>query len=333
MIITFFGTDTYRVARAADDVIRAHAIKNPHHGGVIACDFSSEEGIRLASDALQASSLFGGVQLLRFPSVVGKKDLVAIATQLLIDSRACEAKDIAVIVTEPIDGDALQKGHPAYAAALKGAKLSKTFLLPPVARMGEWVRQECVVRGLRIASDATHMLIERRGVDPWALAHEIDKLQNYVNNSEVSRADIDALIPPSISENAFALLDDIAVGRADVALSRCIRLITGGEEPLRLLGLLAHHVRTTIIVGDLARRGSPPERIARDAGIHPFVVRKSYARAMGVTQEHGVRVMELLAKVDRALKEGGGAGIDELARIVLHAATLSPHRKRAGSFA
>ncbi|WKZ26945.1 MAG: DNA polymerase III subunit delta [Candidatus Paceibacterota bacterium] len=333
MIIAFFGTDSYRITRAVGDVIRAHEKKHPHHGGVLTCDFSSEEGVRLAHDALQTTSLFGGVRLVRFPPVAGKKDLVHVATKLLSDFRLSEVRDVVVIIAEQSEEAALRKEHPAYAAALKGAQLVKTFALPPAARMETWVRQECAIRGLQIGPDAARALIERRGVDPWALAHEIDKLQNYVNNSEVLRADIDALISPSVSENAFALLDDVADGRVDSALARCTRLLSGGEDPLRLLGLLAHHVRTTIIIGDLARRGSPPERIARDAGIHPFVVRKSYARATRIPQEYGARLMELLARVDRALKEGGGAGVDELARITLHAATLSPHRKRAGSFA
>ncbi|MEK7515260.1 MAG: DNA polymerase III subunit delta [Patescibacteria group bacterium] len=332
MIIAFFGTDTYRTARAVQDVIAAHAQKNPHHGGIISCDLTSDEGVRVARDALQAVSLFGGVQLVRFAPATGKKEYVRVATELLVHSRVAEAKDVAVIITEPMSEEALTKEHPEYAAVLKQAKLSKSFMLPPVARMGEWVRQECRVRGLSIHAEGVRALLERRGTDPWALAHEIDKLQNYVNNTDVTRADVDALISPSLSENAFALLDDIADGRSSGALSRCVRLVTSGEDPLRLLGLLAHHVRTVVVVGDLARRGSPPERIARDAGIHPFVVRKTYARAMSVTREQGASVMALLAKVDRALKEGG-SGIDELARIVLHAATLSPHRKRAGSFA
>jgi DNA polymerase-3 subunit delta len=109
----------------------------------------------------------------------------------------------------------------------------------------EWLRSRASADGLELEEDAAQILIALVGEDPAALAGEMGKaaLAGGPENRRVGAAEVRAVVGEHRSHEVFELTRAVERLDAAAALTMLERLLVAGEEPLRILALLAGQSR------------------------------------------------------------------------------------------
>jgi DNA polymerase-3 subunit delta len=108
-----------------------------------------------------------------------------------------------------------------------------------------WLRARASADGLELEEEAAQLLVALVGDDPAALAGEVGKaaLAGGPENRRVGAVEVRAVVGEHRSHEVFELTR--AVEQRDGAAALCLleRLLGAGEEPLRLLAILAAQAR------------------------------------------------------------------------------------------
>lgn len=159
---------------------------------------------------------------------------------------------------------------------------------PELAR---WLATAAGEAGGSIDAKTSMYLVNRVSIDQWRLYTELQKLIAF--NSDITVESIDQLVELNPQATAFELLDCVLRGDIEKADDLLGRLRTT-EDPYRLFGLLVSQVHVLAMVVSAA--GKTADSIAKEAGVHPFVVRKMQPLVRDVTQ---ARLRELILAVAR----------------------------------
>ena len=121
-----------------------------------------------------------------------------------------------------------------------------------------WLRSRASADGFDFGVDAAELLISLVGEDPAALAGEAGKaaLAGGPENRRIGAPEVRAVVGEHRSHQVFELTGAVERRDAASALSLLERLLVAGEEPLRILAILAGHSRR-------AAAGRAPVRLER----------------------------------------------------------------------
>jgi DNA polymerase III subunit delta len=173
-------------------------------------------------------------------------------------------------------------------------------------RTQRWISERARQQGKSLTPEAHMLLLTLQGPDLLPLAHEVDKLCLFVGDrAQIDLEAVEALVGHGRVQGIFALTR--AVGHRDVAgAMSCLKdLLVRGEEPLRILGMLARQVRLVLRAKELLAESRPPGEISRLLGI-PRVFLSEILEGAKISSVAGlegglVRLLDL----DRALKSTG----------------------------
>jgi DNA polymerase III subunit delta len=172
-------------------------------------------------------------------------------------------------------------------------------------RAKEWVQQRIASNGSRMNDDATELLIELVGMNVMILANEVDKLMTFVGEGGiVTKEVVQNLVPKSVEQNVFMLVERVLVRDIPQALAIMYELLHKQEEPIKILGLLATQFRLLYQVKEYMRRGYGQNQIASHIGVHPFRVKLAARQVNLFSFEELYMIMDELAEADYMMKTG-----------------------------
>ncbi len=185
---------------------------------------------------------------------------------------------------------------------LKIAKCQESALLLPM-QLKKWVQGEFEKQGVTVADDALALLTSYVNQDTWRLAQEIKKLSSYKKAGIVMREDIILHVRPNIENDIFKTIDALTQNKKQ-AIALLHKHLEGGDAPLYLLSMITYQFRNFLIVKDLLEKGVPSYQIAKKAGLHPFVVKKSMALCNQFSFQQLKSIYQKIFAVDEAIKTG-----------------------------
>ncbi len=108
-----------------------------------------------------------------------------------------------------------------------------------------WLRAHAATEELELAEDAAQLLVTLVGEDPAALAAELGKaaLAGGADNRRIGVAEIRAVVGEHRAREIFELTRAVELRDPGSALPLLDRLLSAGEEPLRILAILAGQAR------------------------------------------------------------------------------------------
>lgn len=289
MIITLTGENTFAAKQAERQLIQAFTAK---HGpsGIDRVDGEDLDANRLP-DLLQGATLFAPVRLVIFKNVSANKQLLEPLTEALPKT----ADETTVVIAD----HSLDKRTKLY-KFLKSKSSFQEFAPLDESKLANWTRQIAKDHGAELArADATY-LVQRSGRDQWRLQQEIDKLAHF--SPQITRDTIDLLVEPAPEGTAFELLDAALAGQTGRVATLLATLKTE-EDPYKLFGLLASQVHALAVVSAAGARS--PDQIAKDAGIHPFVARKTQPIVHRLGASRIQQITRQVADCDWQLKSTG----------------------------
>lgn len=286
MIITLTGENTFAIAAAERQLAAAFAEK---HGanGIEKVDAEDLTPVRLP-DLLQGATLFAPARLVVLKNLGANKPMLDPLTEAL--------RKVPEDTTLVIADGALDKRTKLY-KFLKAETNFKEFLALGDAQLASWAQGEATRLGGALGSPEARFLVVRAGHDQWRIAQELEKLVNY--QREISHAAIEQLVEPTPEGTAFELLDAALAGKTG-EVQKILWALRTNEDPYKLFGLLASQVHALAVVATAGQR--TPDAIAKDSGLHPFVVRKTQSVARRLGHERVARIAADVATCDMQLK-------------------------------
>jgi len=200
-------------------------------------------------------------------------------------------------------GEALPAGHWLLRLA---AGLTVVAVPRPAGRqLVGWLRSRARARGIDLAEEAAALLIELTGEEPARLASELDKAALAAGPGQVGVADVRAVVGEHRVRRLFDLSDAVARRETGPALALVDSLLASGEEPLRLVAVLAGDVRLWWETAEALRGGRAETEVARGLRRPPQAAEAVMLRARTLTPEGAARSLARCWAAERRLKLSG----------------------------
>lgn len=286
MIKLLTGVNSFAIRQALNAIVAEQLNKF----GVHSIDRVEGEslGVEDLPGLLQGVSLFAPERLVVMRSASNNKALWDTLGEWV--ERVPSGVTLVMVEPSPDKRTKTYKQLQKYAEVCEYPELAE----PELAR---WIVSVAVEAGGSIDAKTAMYLVNRVGIDQWRLYTDLQKLLAF--SPSVTTSSIDQLVEPSPQATAFELLDHVLRGDAAKANSLLERLRTT-EDPYRLFGLLVSQIH--ILAMAVSAAGKSADAIAKEAGVHPFVVRKMQPLARGMAQAEMQEIIMAVAHTDTNLK-------------------------------
>lgn len=167
--------------------------------------------------------------------------------------------------------------------------------------LSSFVREECSKKGLIIANEEINFLINRIGYEQsdktlFDVVSSIDIFSN-TGSQIVTRELIERYIEESIDQNVFTLTNLISKKDMPNAFKHLEGLLTSGEPPLKLIGLIERHYRLAYKKVLMKHEGTKV-----DIGVNSYVL--DQVNTSGMTPVAAMKAMELCQYASNSIKTG-----------------------------
>lgn len=162
-----------------------------------------------------------------------------------------------------------------------------------------------MIKPYKISTNQINMLINRVGDNLYILEHEIEKLKTYKNDDLlITDDDITNVINKSVNTDIFYLIDNIINRNMNEALECYYELIKIGEEPIKILVLLANQFRLMYQVKELSKKGYRIFDIMDLLDQKQYPIQKAIQKGYNYDSKILLEYLDKLATLDIGIKNG-----------------------------
>lgn len=137
----------------------------------------------------------------------------------------------------------------------------------------DWIKSRAKQCGKSMDHDAALALEEIGGTNLRQLAGELEKCSVYVGEApNITRADISALCAPATT-SIFEFNEAMKKRQTSTCLKALHRLLSHGEDPIRLSGLIVSNLRLYTQLIALSESGKSVNDIAKEIGKNAFFLK------------------------------------------------------------
>jgi len=205
----------------------------------------------------------------------------------------------------------LYKGLTKLAGAAECTAPKDRMLIP-------WLRTRARQAGRTLEPGAAEALLNRVGARPGQLASELEKVITFAGDSKsLSESHVMEVVGDIKMEKVFALTDALKTRNAARAVSLLHNQLDHGEEPLKILGMIAWQFRMIWEVKHHQEHRLNKQQIAQKIGANPFVVEQAMRSTRNFNQDQLRSGFRELAFADRQLKTTGQSAEGIMEALVL----------------
>lgn len=162
-------------------------------------------------------------------------------------------------------------------------------------RAEQWAIEEAKRLGVELDKKSAHTLVDRVGVDQWALQNALEKLSVL---GTITPDVVEAVVDATPSENVFLLFESALKGDA-AKVKTMIDTLALTEDPFKLMGLLGGQAVQLLV---LVVSDKPSGEVAKDMGVHPYALQKLVPVAKRLGGRGAKRAVAALREADEAAK-------------------------------
>ncbi len=135
--------------------------------------------------------------------------------------------------------------------------------------------------------------------------HDLNQLIDYVGDrQEILKDDIVLIMPQSIEEGVFKMIDYGMAGKKGEAMIMLNQFYLQGESPFGVFSLLVRQIRLLLMVKLYIQKGLTPKAIAGEMKLAPFIVNKILKNGRNYPIDNLWKLMEIAAEIDCQMKTG-----------------------------
>lgn len=207
-----------------------------------------------------------------------------------------------------------------YAALREHGDIHEYALGPMQAREAQqFIAKMAQDNGVVWNQNAIQELVMRAGDDTWKLVSAFNKVTAAAAGEAVTKALVEQYVEPAFDDKLFAFLDAVREGKQQQAVRLLSNELDRGTAPGQLLMMLEREVQLLAELRAYAAvhgRGSGRDA-ARELGLHPFVVKKTLPRAIGVEPDELKQMVDAVMSAEHRLKRGSMKDVDVLKQLVI----------------
>lgn len=268
MIITITGDNQHRVRAEVTSVIKAFISQ---HGSLAVERFVANEAeVEQILSAVSATSLLSPQKLVLIQDFETNKTLIESVEGLV----EMTPQDTTLV----IEIGKLDK-RLSYGKFLKKNSDYREFANLSHQEVVGWLAEAAKDKDGQIDRATAQYLVDFIGADQERLSNELDKLILF--DPKITKATIDQLSERQPSSTVFELLDAGFKGQQKKAMNLYQEQRRQQLEPLAIIGMIGWQLHVLALVK--TGKDKSAAEIAKDAGVHPFVVQKSVDLARNMT--------------------------------------------------
>lgn len=159
--------------------------------------------------------------------------------------------------------------------------------------------------GYKMDRDAIQMLIDRVGPNLAIIETELNKLKIYkIDDKKITVDDVVELASISIDTDIFKFIDHIISRNKDTAMTIYEEMMKQGEEPVKIIALLASKFRLMYQATELTRSGYSQQDISSTLGVHIYPVKLAINAGLKYESNLMLHYMKELSELDIKIKTG-----------------------------
>jgi DNA polymerase III subunit delta len=294
MIYLLYGLDEYLIKKEIDNIITKH---NINRDNIIKYDLNNINIKDVVEDALMISMFDDDKFIICDNSNIftTKESEVEHNTSYLEEyiNHVNENTIIVFkIVTEKLDERRKIVKELKNKFVVKEIKLNNIFLLV----------KEMFIE-YQINDNTIRLFIERVGNNLLLLENEANKLKMYkYEEKDITEEDIKELISINYDLDIFKFIDDIVNRKKDKAFTVYKEMLKNGEEPVKLIVILANQFRLMLQVKILTKEGLSESEIARNLMVHPYRVKLAKEKSYNYSNDTLTFFLKELGELDYKIK-------------------------------
>jgi DNA polymerase-3 subunit delta len=162
-----------------------------------------------------------------------------------------------------------------------------------------------MIKPYNISSINLKLLIDRVGKNLNILNQEINKLKTYKDNDfNITKEDIIEVTTETIDTDIFHLVDNIVLKNKEKALKSYYEMIKIGEEPIKIIVILANQFRLIYQVKQLSKKRVSIFDMMSLLGQKKYPIEKALERSKMFSDELLLNYIHKLSELDINIKSG-----------------------------
>jgi len=273
MIFFFYGEDTYRAYQKVKQIRDKFKAEVDSSGFNTVLLDGADLSLEKFNEAVSQAGFLSSKRLIVIKNIFDNKSLGKIKNDILeyLNKQTDSLEENFLLFWQegsPKKNDSLYK-------KLNTCKYVQEFEPLNNFKLTSWAKEEIKSRHGQITTPALNLLVASVGNNLWQLSSEIDKLVHYKNGQNIIEQDIELMTRGKLDENIFNLTDAIANQNTGRAIKLVREQLVAGANEQYLLAMILRQFRILMQLKSRIQSGSSGAELAKQAGLHPFVIKKS----------------------------------------------------------
>ena len=298
MIYLLYGTQNYLIDEKIKEIIKENKIDKYN---IEQFDLENNS-IREIIDSSNTLSLFADKKILIIDNsfiFTGSTKKIDEKDILLLDNYLDNINDNTIIIFK-VNNEKLDSRKKIVTKIKKVAKIIEfNKLLDINSKIKE------LFEPYKIDNNVIKYFIDRVGTDMELISKEIEKIKTYKDQDKnINENDITNLTNKNINTDIFYLLDNILNNNKEKAIESYNEMIKIGEEPIKILVMLANQFRLIYQVKELSKKGYREYDIMDILDQKQFTIKKAVERISKYKNTELLKYINDLAELDINIKSG-----------------------------
>lgn len=277
---------------------------------------------RLLMKETDGGSIVGACQT--FPMMGGRRVVIVMGVDKLSesDSKALAeyAADPAETTTLVLTATKIDARAKLYKRAAKSGRILK-LQAPRGRQLPGWITRRARQKGARIDGAAATLLAEVADNQLASLDEAIERLLLYVSSADgqphIRSVDVENCIARTKVNSVFELTDALGRRRPGDAVRILDVMLGAREAPIRILAMVARHIRRLWLAADAMIAGASGDDVGRELGVHSYFLDDFIRQSRLFSPREYAWLLNRVYETDKALKSSRAAPEMHMHRLVL----------------
>jgi DNA polymerase-3 subunit delta len=306
MLIFLYGEDSFRSSQKLLQIKKKFLASDPAGSGLSIFDWEERNFKNNFLDVLSMPNLLAPKRLVIGKNLISSgtvEEQEKILEHFKENKDLTDTKDMVVVFFE---SNLPKKTNALFKFLGKNAK-SQNFERLSGIKLNQWAlkRIKELDAEAKISNSALEKLAVFSGGNTQTLNSEIQKLINFADGKIIKEEDAELLANDSINIKIFDTVDALGANNKKEAARLLHEHLKKGEDPFYIFSMFVYQFRNLLKVADIKEsQGGGEYEIAKIAGLHPFVVKKSLAQIRNFTLDELKEIYRKLSELDTQIKTG-----------------------------
>ncbi len=190
----------------------------------------------------------------------------------------------------------------------------RKFDAPKPWELPDWVIGRAKEIGVRLDRNAAEELVACVGSNQERLLRELEKIETAMGDNAVDRQQVRELASGQAQSSVYEIGGALLSSQRDRAIRLCEESLSRGEDPLKLIYLLARQMRNVLNAKTLMESGHTTKEMQSKLGLSPYAVKHVVKQAKGADTDWLKQSICGLAELEYSVK--GGGSVDSATSLV-----------------